>query len=87
MMRCSVPVAIIPQIVFSKFVLPENTLKGAALKIEKLMVVKWGFEALKDCKRGEIAYGDYTVSMLILIGLGLMFLILTLFHLWFAGEE
>ena len=83
----SVPIAIIPQIVFSKFVLPENTLKGAALKIEKLMVVKWGFEALRVCKKGEIAYGDYIVSMVILICLGLLFLLLTLFHLWFAGEE
>jgi len=83
----SVPIAIIPQIVFSKFVLPENTLKGVALKIEKLMVVKWGFEALKVCKKGEIVYGDYFTSMLILIGLGLLFLLLTLFHLWFAGEE
>ena len=83
----SVPVAIIPQIVFSKFVLPENTLKGAALKIEKLMIVKWGFEALRDCKKGEIIYGDYIVSMLILIGLGLLFLLITLFHLWFAGED
>ena len=83
----SVPIAIIPQIVFSKFVLPENTLKGIALKIEKIMVVKWGFEALKVCKKGEIVYGDYIVSMLILIGLGLLFLLITLFHLWFSGEE
>lgn len=83
----SVPVAIIPQIVFSKFVLPESTLKGAALKIEKLMIVKWGFEALRVCKKGEIVYGDYVVSMLILIFLGLLFLSLTLFHLWYAGDE
>ena len=83
----SVPIAIIPQIVFSKFVLPENTLQGAAVKIEKLMIVKWGFEAMKSSKKGEIAYGDYTVAMLMLIGLGLLFLILTLFHFWFVGEE
>ena len=83
----SVPIAIIPQIVFSKFVLPENTLKGAALKIEKFMIVKWGFEAMKYSKRGEIVYGDYSLSMLVLIGLGLLCLGLTLFHLWFAGEE
>jgi len=83
----SVPIAIIPQIVFSKFVLPENTLKGAALKIEKVMVVKWGFEALKVCKKGEVVYGDYIVSMLILIGLGLLFLLLTLFHFWFTKGE
>ncbi len=83
----TVPLVIIPQIVFSKFVLSENTLKGASLKIEKIMVVKWGFEALKFCKKGNPEYGDYIVSMLILIGLGLLFLLLTLFHLWFVGEE
>ncbi len=83
----SVPIAIIPQIVFSKFVLPENTLKGTALKIEKLMVVKWGFEALQSCRKNEIAYGDYFISMAILIGLGLIFLFLTLFHLWFTGDD
>ncbi|MFC1859286.1 ABC transporter permease [Thermodesulfobacteriota bacterium] len=83
----SVPIVIIPQIVFSKFVLPENTLKGAAMKIEKLMVVKWGFESLKSCKKSEIIYGDFITSMIILIGLGVLFIILTLFHLWFAGEE
>ena len=83
----SVPIAIIPQIVFSKFVMPENTLKGIALKIEKLMTVKWGFEALKVCRKGEIVYGDYILSMLILTGLGLLFLLLTQFHLWFAGDE
>ncbi|MCP4107134.1 MAG: ABC transporter permease [Desulfobacteraceae bacterium] len=83
----AVPLVIIPQIVFSKFVLSENTLKGASLKIEKIMVVKWGFEALKFCKKGSPEYGDYIVSILILIGLGLVFLLLTLFHLWFVGEE
>ncbi len=83
----AVPFAIIPQIVLSKFVLPENTLKGISLKLEKMMVVKWGFEALKFCKKGNILYGDYTISMLILTGLGLLFLLLTLFHLWFVGEE
>ena len=74
----SVPIAIIPQIVFSKFVLPENTLHGAAVKIEKLMVVKWGFEALTKCKKDAIAFGDYTLSMIILFGLGVLFLILTI---------
>ncbi|MDM8539785.1 ABC transporter permease [Desulfococcaceae bacterium HSG9] len=83
----SVPLVIIPQIVFSKFVLPQNTLKGAALKIEKLMVAKWGFEALQHCKKGQIVWGDYLFSITILIGLSIIFLFLTLFHLWFAGED
>ncbi len=83
----AVPVVIIPQIIFSKFVLPLDTLKGAALKIEKLMVVKWGFEALKFGKKGDIQMWDYASSMTVLIGLGVLFLLLTWFHLWFAGEE
>jgi len=83
----SVPLVIIPQIVFSKFVLPANTLKGVGLKIEKLMVAKWGFESLNYCKKGEIVYGDYLISVAVLIGLSLIFLILTFFHLWFSGED
>jgi hypothetical protein len=83
----AVPIVIIPQIVFSKFVLPENTLKGAAVKIEKLMVVKWGFEGLKASRKGEMVYGDYGVSMLILAVLTVVFILLTLFHLWFAEDN
>jgi len=82
----AVPIVIIPQIVFSKFVMPENTLKGAALKIEKLMVVKWGFEALKSSKLGEISFGDFSISMAVLILLGTIFLMLTLLHLFFVKD-
>jgi hypothetical protein len=83
----AVPIVIIPQIVFSKFVMPSDTLKGVAVKIEKLMVAKWGFEALNACRRGEFGWGDYLISMGMLLGLGVLFLALTWFHLWFAGEE
>ncbi len=82
----AVPIVIIPQIVFSRFVLPKNAMTGAALAVEKLMVVKWGFEALTHGKRGELAFGDYLSSMGILLALGFLFLLLTLFHLWFAGD-
>lgn len=80
----SVPVVMIPQIVFSKFMLPENTLKGLALPLEKLMLVKWGFQSLLHCKSGEIAWGDYSFSLLILLLLSVVLLALTLFHLWFV---
>lgn len=82
----AVPIVIIPQIVFSRFVLPENAMTGAALAVEKLMVVKWGFEALTHCRRGEFASADYLSAMGILLALGFGFLLLTLFHLWFAGD-
>ncbi len=83
----SVPIAVIPQIVFSKFVLPADSLKGVALTIEKLMIAKWGFEAIIACRKGEVVFGDYLYSMVILIGLGMLFLLLTLFHLWFAEDD
>ena len=67
--------------------LPEGSLKGIGLKIEKLMLVKWGFESLKYCKKGEILYGDFLISMGYLLALGLLFLFLTYFHLWFVEEE
>jgi hypothetical protein len=83
----SVPIAIIPQIVFSKFVLPASSLKGIALKIEKLMIAKWGFEALLASQKGQFAYGDYSKAMVFLLLLGIVFLLLTLFHLWFVKGE
>ncbi len=83
----AVPVAIIPQIVFSKFVLPAHTLEGAAARIETLMPVKWGFEALTACRIGEARYGEYATSLLALAGLTALFALLTLFHLYFAGDD
>ncbi|OVE73606.1 hypothetical protein BVX93_01225 [bacterium B13(2017)] len=83
----SVPIAIIPQIVFSKFVLPENSLKGIAIKIEKLMVVKWGFEALNNCKKAEVVFKDYSINMLYLMGLAILFIFITLIHLWMVDDD
>lgn len=83
----SVPIAILPQIVFSKFILPENSLKGAALKIEQLMIVKWGFEALKASKKAEIDLSNYLISMILLFALGILFLFLTLGHLCMVSDE
>lgn len=83
----AVPIVIIPQIVFSKFVLPEDTLKGAAETVEKVMVVKWGFEAVRNCKSGETALDTYLTCMFMVIALGLLFLALTYLHLRFAGDE
>jgi len=83
----AVPVVIIPQIVFSKFVLPASTLKGMALTIEKYMVVKWGYEALRHCRNGKIDVGDYLSSMGILVGLSGLFILLTLAHQWLSGDE
>jgi len=77
----SVPVAILPQIVFSQFVLPSSTLKGVAKTIEKLMVAKWGFKAMSASVKGNIVFGEYSSSLLVLTGLGVLFLLLTLVHL------
>jgi len=81
-----VPLVIIPQIVFSKFVLPESTLKGAAATIQKFMAAKWGLMSLNYCKTGEIAAGDYLLSLGAIIGLSLLFLALTLVHLWLGDD-
>jgi hypothetical protein len=83
----SVPVAIIPQIVFSKFVLPEDSLKGAASKFEKAMPVKWGFEALRNARSGQIDWNAFLKSSAILTAIAFAFLILTLLHLWAVSEE
>ena len=83
----AVPIAIIPQIVFSKFVLPESSLKGIGAKIDKVMPAKWGFEALKACQKPELQWGDFMFSLFVLLCIGSVFLALTYFHLWFVKED
>ncbi|EKD28667.1 MAG: ABC transporter ATP-binding protein [uncultured bacterium] len=82
----TVPVMIIPQIVFSKFVLPLDTLKGISVQIEKIMIVKWGFEAIKYSCISKMVFGDYLYSLFFLILIGIVFLILTLIHLCFVED-
>lgn len=82
----SVPIALLPQIIFSKFVLPASTLKGFALKIEKCMVVKWGFEAMNNCATGNTHLGKYIFDMVVLLSLGVIFIILTLIHFFLFDE-
>ena len=49
--------------------------------------VKWGFEALKNVRTGEIAWYDYLKSSLVLTGIALVFLVLTLLHLRVVPDE
>lgn len=83
----AVPIAILPQIIFSKFVLPENSLHGASEKISKLMIAKWGYEALTYCRSGDIEWKNYLLSILSLSSLGLLFLLLTYLHLQWINTE
>jgi hypothetical protein len=39
------PLVTIPQVLFSRLILPESTLTGWARPLEKVMILRWGFDA------------------------------------------
>jgi ABC-type multidrug transport system permease subunit len=43
-----VPLLIIPQILFSEILIPSDLHQGITIWIEKTMIVKWGFESIKE---------------------------------------
>ncbi|MBN2055410.1 ABC transporter permease [bacterium] len=45
-----VPLVIIPQILFSKFVLPAEYMTGAATWVEKLMIVRWSYQVFEQLR-------------------------------------
>lgn len=49
-----VPLVIIPQILFSQFVLPQDLIAGFAMWLEKLMIVKWSYDLFSAFRSDEI---------------------------------
>lgn len=76
-----VPIAILPQIIFSKFVLPAASLKGAAAQVSNIMIAKWGLQALTSCRRGEMEWNDLLAGIACVLGLAAVCLIITYIHM------
>jgi len=77
----SVPIVLIPQIVFSKFTLSENLSQGVVKKIESLMFVKWGLIALNNSKSNEFIFNNYMQAIGVIFLLIVFFIFLTYIHL------
>ncbi|PIQ28367.1 hypothetical protein COW36_03950 [bacterium (Candidatus Blackallbacteria) CG17_big_fil_post_rev_8_21_14_2_50_48_46] len=63
-----VPVALIPQLLFSKIVMPNKSLTGAVLWMEKLTLVKWSYLSIEELVKPTPAWN------LVLQGWGVLWL-------------
>ena len=53
-----VPVVMVPQLIFSKLVLPVKTLEGPLAWLEKLALAKWSYAALEQVVASPPDYGE-----------------------------
>jgi ABC-type multidrug transport system permease subunit len=74
-----VPVVMFPQILFSKFVLPERFLEGIARYIEQATITKWSYEMLAEiaARHQEVDWGAAFSDFGILGGIAVALLLLT----------
>lgn len=77
----AVPIAILPQIIFSKFVLPAASMKGAASTVSNFMIAKWGLQALTSCRRGQMEMQDLFIGVACVLGLAAACLLLAYLHM------
>jgi ABC transport system ATP-binding/permease protein len=50
-----VPLVLIPQILFSPLVMPENSLSGWAVYFERIMILHWSFKAFQELAGSDIS--------------------------------
>lgn len=62
-----VPVFLIPQLLFSKLILPVKSLTGIVGYIEQITLVKWGYSSLEQAVASSIEYGTIFKSSFILL--------------------
>lgn len=58
-----VPVALIPQLLFSKIVMPKKSLTGALQWLEQLTLVKWGYQAMEEIVKRSPDWGKIGESI------------------------
>lgn len=64
-----VPVCLIPQLLFSKMVMPDKSLTGPIALLEKITLVKWSWQAMEQVVASEIKWSDFATGMFTLMGL------------------
>jgi ABC transport system ATP-binding/permease protein len=71
-----VPVALIPQMLFSKVVMPNKSLEGIVSWLEKLTLVKWSYLSMEQLVSPSIDWGSVMQGwgMLVLMSAGLILL-------------
>lgn len=64
-----VPVCLIPQLLFSKMVLPARQLTGPVAWLEKSTLVKWSYQAMEQVVAQPVGWGELTGGLACLVGL------------------
>lgn len=72
-----VPVFLIPQLLFSKLVMPSGNLHGSVAWMEKATLVKWSYQAMEQVVASELNWGLMSKGMGALIGMGVLYIVLS----------
>ena len=64
-----VPVVLIPQLLFSKIVMPNRSLEGALLWLEKLTLVKWSYQGIEQLVQTAPQWGTVLQSWGVLLSM------------------
>lgn len=69
-----VPVCLIPQLLFSKMVMPDKALSTLVSALENLMIIKWSYQAMEELVKTEPVWGTLMegVGVLLLLTLALL---------------
>lgn len=71
------PLVTIPQILFSKFILAQEFLKGIPALLEKMTIVKWAWEAFEEITSSTPMYNRVVWDFAVLAAMGAVLLSLT----------
>ena len=80
-----VPIALIPQFIFSEVTIPNPP--EIVERIELAMLANWCYDALRGLVKGNTPWSDLTGDVCALLGMGLLSLILAAFFLRLQGDE
>lgn len=72
-----VPVALIPQLLFSKVVMPNKSLTGAAAWLEKLTLVKWSYLSMEQLVASSVQWGTVLQGWSVLLAMSAVLILLS----------
>jgi len=72
----AIPLLLLPQIVFSEFVIPREAFGKVADRVEEFMPVRWAYRAFAGSASAERDWADVALGLGVLAGISLALLIL-----------
>lgn len=72
-----VPVCLIPQLLFSKMVMPQKALTGLVAWLEKSMIVRWSYQAMEEVVAKSPAWGTWLEGIAVLLMMSVLLTLLS----------